>query len=177
MPNTNYGQKVNYDVVYFLDALLLRRKRESTRSPKLKLSEIKPEFNSGVEALREALPTLAKGQMEIYSKPARLAYCGQLKSLTIDDGGDTFAAKFTWVAERNTDPPAAWKSSDLPLKGGNFEWDLDSCLVVNIGPGPDGGGDRWLLTFFNTQEIVLIHPPDGDKLDPALVEGLNFDSP
>jgi hypothetical protein len=142
----------------------------------MKEFEPKIKLESGVEALRKVLPVLAKGQMNILNQDTGITFCGQLKNLTIDESGKTFTAEFVWLAESNSHPQKDWKNSDIPLDGKNFEWDLNSCSIVNIGPGTEKGIDCWLLTFFETRELVAIHPPDGERLDPALVEGLDFDS-
>lgn len=142
----------------------------------MEVPEPKIKLGNGVEALRKVLPVLAKGQMQILNQDAGLILCGQLKSLTIDKSGKTFTAEFIWLAESDIHPQKDWKNSDIPLDGKNFELDLENCLIVNIGPGTEEGVDCWLLTFPETRELVAIHPPGGERIDPALVEGLNFDS-
>ncbi len=109
------------------------------------------------------------GQMEIQNSMEGYLYRGEIKDITVENG--TLKVRFSWIAKGVGYPklPEKWVKDDTPA----YEANLELYSASNIGPTSEiGGGDRICLFSAITDEVVVIFPPDGSKLDPAKVEGL-----
>lgn len=118
----------------------------------------------------QILAALVGGQMEIQNQGEGYVYRGELKMLTVNDKTNELTAKFVWLAKGDGFPPASWKKDDKL----DYTASLDIYSVNNIGPSQGEGGDRWCLRSSIVGETATIFPPDGSKLDPARVEGLEL---
>lgn len=111
------------------------------------------------------------GQMEIQNQREGYIYRGKVESITVQS--NQLQVRFAWLAKGEGYPP-------LPTKWVNAV-KIDYCAsltlysVSNMGPsgGDIGGSDRICLTSM-LDETVILYPPDGSKLDPAKVEGLEL---
>lgn len=112
------------------------------------------------------------GQMEIQNQSEGYLYRGQIERITIED--DELIVRFTWIAKGEGYPPLPerWVNED------NRDYRAGLCIfsVSNIGPsgGEIGGSDRLCLTSPVIGETVVLYPPDGSRLDPASIKGLQF---
>lgn len=118
----------------------------------------------------ELVQEFVGGQMEIQNAGEGYHYRGEIETIAVEEG--ELRVRFKWCAKGEGGPP-------LPDKWVNEEnldygVSLEICAVSNIGPsgGDVGGGDRFSLNVPITGELVVLYPPDGSKLDPAKVEGL-----
>jgi hypothetical protein len=118
----------------------------------------------------QVLAALIGGQMEIQNERENYIYRGELKSLAIDN--NTLKAEFLWLGKGDGFPPATWQKDEKL----DYSASLEMYAVSNIGPsgGDVGGSDRWCLHSHFIGETVVIYPPDGSKLDPSRVEGLEL---
>lgn len=109
--------------------------------------------------------------MEIQNQGEGYLYRGEVESIAVESNElrVRFAWLAKWLAKGDGFPP-------LPNK-----WVKDDCLdyaasfqiysVSGIGPGTDGDS-RLCLQSPIVGEIVVLHPTNGNKLDPSIVEGL-----
>lgn len=125
-----------------------------------------------MEMTQELAAKFVGGQAEIQNQNEGYIYRGEIKSATVED--DNFAMEFAWLAKGKESPPVptGWVNSDTL----NYAVGLKMCGVSNIGSsgGDTGGGDRICLNASITGEMVILYPPDGSKLDPSKVEGLEL---
>lgn len=112
------------------------------------------------------------GQMEIQNQKERCLYRGEIEAITVENG--TLRVKFTWLAKGEGYPP-------IPKKWvrdakSDYTANLEIYSVSNIGPSNDeiGGDDRIFLISSIVGETVVLYPPNGSKLDPAKIEGLQL---
>ncbi len=120
----------------------------------------------------QILATFVGGQMEIQNQSEGYVYRGELKKLTIDDKTNELKAEFVWLGKGDGFPPTSWKKDDRV----DYAASLDIFSIRNIGPSQGEGGDRWCLMSNITGETVMLFPSDGNRLDPAHVEGLELTS-
>ncbi len=123
-----------------------------------------------MELTTEMLARFVGGQVEIQNPGEGYIYRGEV--LTIGVVNDDLTVTFSWLAKGEGYPPlsTSWVKDDrLDYAAG-----LSIYAVSNIGPsGEDvGGGDRICLRSQIVGETVILYPPDGSKLDPADVKGL-----
>lgn len=102
------------------------------------------------------------GQMEIQNPGKRRLYRGEIESITLED--NMLQVKFVWLAkcEGFPEPPSRWTKRDYL----HHAADLDFYARLDIGDG---------CICFNSPVLantIILHPPNGSKLDPAKVEGL-----
>lgn len=108
------------------------------------------------------------GQLEVQNAQERYLYRGEIKDIKVEGGN--LAVEFNWLAEGKGYPPVPEKwVNDEPR---SYEASLEIYTISDIGPSPDGGGNRLSLQSSIVGEIVVLYPPDGSKLDPTKVEGL-----
>lgn len=120
------------------------------------------------------------GQMEIQNPGEGYLYRGEIAAIEVK--GDNpeeqeLVAQFKWLAKGEGYPPlpTSWVKAD---RLDDYVARLMIYAVTNIGPSGDeiGGGDRLCLNSSIVGETVILFPPDGSKLDPATVEGLESQS-
>jgi len=110
------------------------------------------------------LEKYAGGQMEIQDQTEEYLYRGELKSISIKDDG--IHVEFVWVAEGKGFPPFPhrWVNiNTLKYVAGLYVY-----MPSNIGDG------RIALQSQISNELVVLYPPDGSKLDIAKIEGLEI---
>ncbi len=120
----------------------------------------------------QAVARFKGGQMEIQNQSEGYMYRGEVETIAVEN--NKLQVKFAWLAKGEGYPP-------LPKK-----WVKDNCLdyaasleiysARDIGSsGHDVGGDsRICLKSFIVGETVVLFPPNGSKLDPAKVKGLQL---
>ena len=57
-----------------------------------------------------------------------------------------------------------------------YHADLSMYEAIDIGSSSDGGGHRLCIQSGMTGELGVFYPPNGSKLDPAKVEGLDLNA-
>jgi hypothetical protein len=123
-----------------------------------------------VEMTTQALQRFVGGQMEIQNSSDDYLCRGEVKTIAVE--GDDLHVTFTWFArgEGSFPIPQKWMN-DVPV---DYAVSLSVCSVSNIGPSGDGigGSDRLHLVSSILGETIVLYPPDGSRLDPATVEGL-----
>src|SRR5688572_30222261 len=117
----------------------------------------------------EMVQQFVGGQAEIQNESEGYLLRGEIESATVED--DTFKIRFKWLAKGEGYPPlpTGWVKDD------NLDYGAALVLysVTDIGPSEEiGGGNRLHLSSWVTGESVTLFPPDGSKLDPAKVKGL-----
>lgn len=112
------------------------------------------------------------GQMEIQNELEGHLYRGEVESIKVEGG--KLHVRFAWLAKGEGFPPLPKKW----VKSGQLDYlaSLEIYSVNNIGPGTEGG-DRLCLRSLIIGELAVLFPPDGSKLDPAKVEGLQIAQP
>ncbi len=110
--------------------------------------------------------------MEITNEGEEYLYRGEIETIAVKDG--ELQVQFSWLAKGEGFPPLPekWVKDDRL----DYKASLEIYSANNIGPsgGEVGGGDRICLTSPIVGETVVLYPPDGSKLDPAKVEGLQL---
>ena len=104
------------------------------------------------------------GQMEIQNQIEEYIYRGEVAK--VDVVGEELKVEFAWMAKGVGYPlPARWVNDENKTYGVNLmtasanEDDLNR-LIINTG--------------FISNELIVFFPPDGSKLDPAKIEGLQL---
>lgn len=108
------------------------------------------------------------GQAEIQNGGEGYIYRGEIAEAKVE--GDDVKIRFAWLAKGKGFPPQGWENhTDL-----EYGASLSIYAVSNIGPSSDnvGGGNRLCLNSATVGETTVLFPPNGSKLDPAKVEGL-----
>ncbi|GEM_PF-1558890 len=102
-------------------------------------------------------------------------YRGEVRTIVVED--NTLKVQFAWLAKGDGVQPGA-----LPVPRGwvnhedlSYGASLEIYSVSNIGSS-GYGGDRICLNSAIVGETVVLFPPDGSKLDPAKVKGLELES-
>lgn len=112
------------------------------------------------------------GQAEIQNPGEGYVFRGEVEAIVVEDG--ELKIRFVWLAKGRGYPPipTGWDKEDRL----DYAVSLRICQASNIGPsGSDvGGDDRISLLSHITGETVVLYPPNGSKLDPAQVEGLEL---
>jgi hypothetical protein len=109
------------------------------------------------------------GQLEVQNPSEDYFYRGEIATITVEGEGDdaTLKVTFNWMArgEGPSPIPSRWVSDDRLT--------YDASLMIYFVT--DLGDDRILLKSFIVGETLVLYPPDGSKLDPSKVEGLNLE--
>lgn len=115
---------------------------------------------------QENAASFAGGQLEMRQRDKQLVHRGEV--VRIDVQGSTLRVEFTWLArqERSAKDPFWCFDQARPC-----EVDLDEYVATNIGPCASGGGDRFFLSAAHGEKVVVLFPPDGEKLSPSEVFG------
>ncbi len=122
-----------------------------------------------MELTTEDLKPFIGGQIEIQNQSEEYIYRGEIADAAVEN--KEFHVRFSWFAQGEGYPPipSRWKKDDTS----EYAASLGIYTVQNIGPGEEGG-DRIVLISDITGEVVTLFPPDGSKLDPGRVEGLEM---
>jgi hypothetical protein len=104
------------------------------------------------------------GQMEIQNPGQGYCCRGEVKGIQMS--GNTLHADFVWLAKAKEYPPVptGWEVDERR----EYEISLDICGFSDIGHG------RSVIQCPMIGEIVVFFPPDGSKLDPSVVQGLEL---
>ncbi len=112
------------------------------------------------------------GQMEVQNAGEGYIYRGEIETIAVEN--DELKVRFAWLAKGEGFPPipTGWVKDDVL----DYALSLEVCSVADIGStGHDFGGDSRIgISSFFIGETVVLFPPNGSKLDPAQVEGLDL---
>ncbi len=102
------------------------------------------------------------GQMEVQNPVEGYLFRGEIETISADNA--ELKIRFKWVAKGEGYPPLPkrWVKSDQL----DYEARLGIYQISDIGDG------RIALLSPITNETVVLFPPNGSKLDPSKVEGL-----
>jgi hypothetical protein len=112
--------------------------------------------------LSERAKAYVGGQMEVQNPVERYFFRGEIETISADN--EELRIHFKWVAKGEGYPPfpKRWVKSDK----------LDYAASLGIYQISDIGEGRIALLSPITNETVVLFPPNGSKLDPSKVEGL-----
>ncbi len=119
---------------------------------------------------QELLSRYIGGQAEIQNQIEGYILRGEIDGVVLE--GDEVSIRFAWFAKGDGYPPfpKRWVNEE------NLDYGLSLVegftSVSDIGPSGDGGANRIAIDSRISNELVVLFPPDGSKLDPAVVEGL-----
>lgn len=104
------------------------------------------------------------GQIEIQNQIEGYIYRGEIETITVTDAN--FEVKLTWMAKGEGYPPLPhrWVNDD------ELNYGL-STLMMSVA---EIGDNRLCITSVVSSETIVLFPPDGSKLDPSKVEGLQI---
>ena len=112
------------------------------------------------------------GQMEIQNQGEGYLYRGEIKSIAVEN--NELKVKFAWLAKGEGFPPLPkkWVKDDRL----DYAASLEIYSASDIGSsGHEVGGDsRFCLNSPIVGETCVLYPPNGSKLDPSKVEGLQL---
>lgn len=125
-----------------------------------------------MQLTNELLARYIGGQMEIQNEIERYILRGEIASA--NNRGGVLQVRFAWFARGVGQPlPSHWvNESDLDY---NLELMEGFTNIADIGRGSEGGS-RISIQSVISGELIVFFPPDGSKLDPAKVEGLDLTS-
>lgn len=130
------------------------------------------ERSFGMKLTSKMLAQYVGGQMEIQNQGEGYIYRGEVKAIVLE--GNELRVEFVWVAKGEGFPPLPkkWVKDDKL----DYVISLEIYSVSNIGPsgGEVGGDDRICFNSSIVGELAVLYPPNGSKLDPAKVEGLQL---
>lgn len=109
------------------------------------------------------------GQMEIQNQGEKYLYRGEINTIAVED--DELRVTFTWIAKGEGFPPLPKRWVVTAARP--YAVSLLIVAVSDIGPGQDGG-NRISGYAAIAGELFVLYPPDGSKLDPAKVVGLQL---
>ena len=112
------------------------------------------------------------GQMEIQNQNEGYMFRGEVKTIAVEN--NELKVRFSWVAKGEGYPPfpTKWVNEDNLDYGASLE--IYSASDIGSSGDEVGGDSRLCLNSPIVGEIVVLFPPNGSKLDPAKVEGLQF---
>jgi hypothetical protein len=121
----------------------------------------------------EMLAKYIGGQLEIQNQGARVLHRGTIKKIYVRDRDIHVELEWSAVGDF-PGVPKKWIKDPNP---GNLKHVIyiDLGIAINIGPSSVFGGDDMIC--FKTPlvgETSVIFPPNGQKLDPKKVEGLQL---
>ncbi len=122
-----------------------------------------------MQLTKETVVLFVGGQLEVQNPGERYLYRGEIATITVEGEDDDATLKVTlnWMAKGEGFPP-------LPNRWVNDErltYDA-SLMIYSVS---DIGDGRLSLNSFIIGETAVLYPPDGSKLDPSKVEGLNLE--
>lgn len=109
------------------------------------------------------------GQMEVQNHSEGFIHRGEIATIIVDDNG-CLEVTLAWCANGEGFPPGPkkWVKEERLL----YKWNLKYGGVSDIGPSRPDQDSRLFLDFSVLDEVIVFYPPNGSKLDPARVEGL-----
>lgn len=112
----------------------------------------------------EMLARFVGGQMEVQNPIEGYLYRGEIAQ--VDVKGRSLVVKFSWFAKGEGYPPfpEKWVKNEI----------LDYAASLEIYHVVDSDPKRICLQSHITNEIVVLFTPDGSKLDPKKVVGLEL---
>jgi hypothetical protein len=115
----------------------------------------------------EILARFVGGQAEIQNSEENYVFRGEIEAIVIEE--DELKIKFKWLGNSPLRQIKWTKSTKL-----DYAISLAVCGAHDIGAGSEGGGSRIRIDAQIVGEIIALFPPDGSKLDPAKIEGLEI---
>lgn len=113
----------------------------------------------------ENLTRFKGGQLEIQNQAENYIYRGEIENVVVEE--ETVKVRFAWIAKgKGGFPPQGWIKDDK----------RDYRAGTLIYSASDIGDDRVAMNSFVNGEMAVFFPPDGSKLDPAKVEGLELNA-
>ena len=111
----------------------------------------------------DAVAKYIGGQMEIQNEVEGYIFRGEVKMIAVENG--SLKVGFAWLAKGDSFPlPTKWRSDE----------NLDYAANLELYDISDIGDERLGLQSSIVGEFAVLFPPDGSKLDPAKVEGLQL---
>lgn len=121
-----------------------------------------------MQLTQETAAHYAGGQIEVQNLVEAYLFRGEIATIAVVGDGDDATLKVTlsWMAKGEGFPPFPnhWVSDYTTA----YDASLMIYSVSDIGDG------RLCLNSSIVGETVVLYPPDGSKLDPSKVEGLNI---
>lgn len=123
-----------------------------------------------MEITTELLQRFVGGQAAIQNLSAMFIFRGEIRKIDIE--GSMLVINYAWLAKGSgfPEPPKRW----IKIKAWPYAVDMLTHAAADIGPSPEGGGNRICLTAPIIGETIVLYPPDGSKLDAGRVEGLEL---
>jgi hypothetical protein len=118
----------------------------------------------------QLLSAFVGGQFEVQNANEGYIYRGEIK--TVEVIGEELAITFNWMAQGKDFPhlPTGWVNDPIRI----YEADLSIYEANDIGPGSEGGDTRICIQSSIIGETGVFYPPNGSKLNPAEVVGLEL---
>ena len=115
----------------------------------------------------QAVEKYSGGQMEIQNQNEGYLFRGEVATIVVED--NELRVKFVWLAKGEGFPPLPkrWVKDDK----------LDYCANLEIYHASDLGDGRLALHSPIVGELSVLFPPNGSKLEPAKVAGLQIEQP
>ena len=115
--------------------------------------------------LRQDVKRYVGGQMETQNLSERYIYRGEIAAISIEN--DELKVRFAWLAKGEGYPPIPkrWVKDTDPA-----HIDYSASLVAYAPCKVGEGRLAWHSAIIG--ETVVLFPPDGSRLDPSKVEGL-----
>ena len=106
------------------------------------------------------------GQAEVTSILKRCLYVAGIDRAIVD--GNLLRMGFPLVFKGDGYPPfpRRWIRDE---NRNSYILDLRNYVVADIGPGMEGGGNRWFLQSADRSDSVILYPADGRKFDQRAV--------
>jgi hypothetical protein len=113
---------------------------------------------------KEDVTPYVGGQIEIQNPNEGYIFRGEILTITINGEGDSAVLSVTlsWMARGIGLPPIGWETDD--------ELDYGLGLAMSVTSRLSDARLRVKPSIIG--EIIVLFPPGGSRLDPALVEGL-----
>lgn len=116
---------------------------------------------------QERLDEYNGGQMEVQDPDEGYMYRGEIERIVIEEG--ELRVRFKWLAEAEGFPP-------VPLGWTKANDDkLDYTATLEYCSASDDVGLNRLHINYAIGETLILFPPDGSKLDPSDVKGLEIE--
>ena len=112
----------------------------------------------------QAVAKFTGGQMEIQNQNEGYLFRGEIKAIAVKN--NELKVKFAWLAKGEGFPPIPkrWVKDD----------NLDYGASLEIYQASEIGDGRLSLNSPIVGELAVLFPPNGSKLDPSKVEGLQL---
>ncbi len=120
----------------------------------------------------QLLAAFIGGQFEVQNTDEKYIYRGEIK--TAEVVGGELSMTFSWMARGEGFPPipTGWvNESNLTYEASLGDY---AYIASDIGPGREGGDNRLCIHSTLIGELGVFYPPNGSKLDPTRVKGLEL---